>query len=184
MTPSSPPPRPDGPSVRNGTPPRRDVASHHVPPRVDSSHRRRRLDATLLAVVAIFLAGVVGAVAVGVAAPAPSRVAGPGPSSAGRPGFSDDVPAGPDGPYSFLEVTYVDGQREPVRWNPCQPIEYQLDVVHGPPETASAISEALDLATEASGLSFRFDGTTDHGSPRCATVGTCSTRSGRSTGRS
>ena len=134
-----------------------------MPPRVDTAHRRRRPDATLLTVLAIFLAGAIGAVAVGVAAPVPSQVAGPGPSSAGRPGFSDDVPTGPDGPFSFLAVTYVDGQREPVRWNPCQPIEYQLDVAHGPPETASAISGALDLASGASGISFRFDGTVDRG---------------------
>jgi hypothetical protein len=141
---------------------RRDVELRYVPPRVDAAHRRRRTDATLLAVLAIFLAGAIGAVAVGVAAPAvPGQVAGP--SSAGRPGFSDTVPTGPDGPYSFLTATYVDGQREPVRWNPCQPIEYQLAVVHGPAETASAISDALDLASQASGISFRFDGTTDHG---------------------
>jgi Matrixin len=163
VTPTWPPSRPDDPSVRIGTPPRRDVASHRVPPRVDTVHRRRRPDATLLAVLAIFLAGAIGAVAVGVAPTAPGQVAAPGPSSAGRPGFSDDVPTGPDGPFSFLAVTYVDGQREPVRWNPCQPIEYELDVVHGPPETASAISGALDLASGASGISFRFDGTVDRG---------------------
>jgi hypothetical protein len=131
-----------------------------VPPRVDTAHRRRRPDATLLTVLAIFLAGAIGAVAVGVAAPVPSQVAGPGPSSAGRPGFSDDVPTGPDGPFSFLAVTYVDGQREPVRWNPCQPIEYQLDVAHGPPGQLGDLG-ALDLASRASGISFRFDGTVD-----------------------
>jgi hypothetical protein len=162
---TTPPPRPDGPTSarRDATPPRRDVGHDHVPPRVDTAHRRRRSDATLLAVLAIFVAGAIAAVAVGVAAPAPGPVAGQTPSSAGQPGFFDTVPTSPDGPYSFLAATYVDGQREPVRWNPCQPIEYQLDIVYGPPETASAISAALDLASQASGISFQFDGTTDRG---------------------
>jgi hypothetical protein len=70
---------------------------------------------------------------------------------------------GPDGPYAFLAATYVDGQREPVRWNPCQPIEYELDVEHGPPETQEAISGALDLASMASGITFQYDGTTTQG---------------------
>lgn len=159
---SVPPPRPDG------VPGRPDAMRLAVPPRTDRRHRRRLpTDPTLIAVVAIFLSGAIVAGAIAVSSPAARPVPGApsgGPASgAAQPGITDIVPTGPDGPYAFLSATYVDGQREPVRWNPCQPIEYQVNEEHGPPETDGAIAGALELATAASGITFQFDGATTHG---------------------
>jgi hypothetical protein len=114
-------------------------------------------------VLAIFLLGAVVSVAIAVVGPGPMPIVAPETGGAGQPGIADVVPTDPDGPYSFLAPTYVDGERVPVRWNPCQPIEYQLNVEHGPPETVSAIQGAIGLASDASGITFRFDGSTDRG---------------------
>ena len=156
-----PPPRPDG------VPFRPDVSVPAVPPRIDHVHRaRRRADRTLVAVIAIFLGGAVVAASIAIASPAPGPLTSPSsgvPSGAGQPGLSGVVPMGPDGPYAFLAATYVDGQREPVRWNPCQPIGYELNVEHGAPGTRDAIAGALELASQASGITFQFDGTTPQG---------------------
>lgn len=158
VVPPGPPPRPDV------VPLRPDVG---VSTPTDHPHRgRRRTDRTLVAVLTIFLAGAIVAASIAIAAPAAGPVAAPSsavPSGVGQPGLSGVVPTGPDGPYAFLASTYVDGQRQPVRWNPCQPIGYELNVEHGPPETRNAIAGALDLASTASGITFRFDGTTTQG---------------------
>jgi hypothetical protein len=143
----------------DGVPRRPDVARPATPPRIGHSHSRRT-DPTLVGVLVIFLAGALAAATIAIAGPAPT-VAAPATAGTTGPGMADAVPTGPDGPFAFLAPTYVDGRREPVRWNPCQPIEYQVNVVHGPPETASAIEGAIRLASEASGIAFRFDGTTD-----------------------
>lgn len=151
------------PSRPDGVPTRPDVTSPVPPPRTDQAHRGRRTDPTLVGVLAIFLAGAVATAAIAIAGPRPTPLSQPGAAGPGQPGIADVVPTGPDGPYAFLAATYVGGQREPVRWNPCQPIEYQIDVDHGPPETATAIEDAIGLASRASGIAFRFDGTTDRG---------------------
>jgi matrixin len=157
------PPRPDGVPVRP------DAAVPAVPPRTDLRRGRRRTDPTLVGVLAVFLAGAIAAVAIAITAPAPGTVPSAGPpdgsssSGASQPGIADVVPTGPEGPYAFLAATYVDGRREPVRWNPCQPVEYQLNVEHGPPGTDHAIAGALALATKASGIAFESDGTTTDG---------------------
>jgi Matrixin len=161
--PFAPPARPDGVPVRP------DVARPAVPPRTDHiRRRRRRTDPVLAGVLSIFLVGAIVAASIAISAPVPAPVPAAGPSTAGspgagQPGIADVVPTGPDGPFAFLAATYVDGQRQPVRWNPCQPIEYELDVKHGPPATDEAISGALDLASRASGITFRYDGTTTRG---------------------
>ncbi|HEX3298926.1 MAG TPA: matrixin family metalloprotease [Actinomycetota bacterium] len=160
VVPLGPPPRPDG------VPFRPDVIVPAAPPRTDVHHARQRTDATLVGVLAIFLSGAVVAASIAIASPAPSPIVGPPttvPSGAGQPGLSGVVPMGPDGPYAFLAATYVHGQREPVRWNPCQPIGYELNVEHGPPGTQEAIRGALDLASTASGIDFQFDGSTIQG---------------------
>ena len=154
------PPRPDG------LPLRPDVARPAIPPRTDHLYRRRRSDPTLVGVLSIFLAGAIAVAAIAIDQPPPAPVPGApssAPGGAGQPGIADAVPTGPDGPYAFLAATYVDGQRVPVRWNPCQPIEYQVNEEHGPPETGDAIAGALALASDASGITFRSDGSTDRG---------------------
>src|SRR4051812_32638343 len=155
--PFAPPPRPDR------TPARPDGVFVAPAPRTDHAHRGRRTDPTLVGVVATFLAGAVAAAAIAIAAPASTEPSQPSTAEPGQPGIADAVPTGPDGPYAFLAATYVDGRREPVRWNPCQPIEYQVSLESGPPGTDDAISGALRLASAAAGVRFRFDGTTSRG---------------------
>jgi hypothetical protein len=93
--------------------------------------------------------------------PSPTPTALPSPTSGdGRPA---DVPTGPDGPYAFLDVTYVQGEREPVRWNPCEPIQYQVDLAAHPPGARAAIASAIDQTSLATGIAFHDDGATSVG---------------------
>jgi hypothetical protein len=56
-------------------------------------------------------------------------------------------------------VTYDDGHRVPVRWNPCQPIEYELEFDVRPPGARAAIRAAVDQTSLATGIPFQDDGT-------------------------
>jgi len=114
-------------------------------------------------VLTIFLAGAIVAASIAINGPAPTPAASPATGGAGQPGISDVVPTGPDGPYAFLGATYVDGQREPVRWNPCQPIEYQVELDVRPPGADAAIASAVAATSRATGISFHSDGTSTAG---------------------
>jgi len=144
MVPPGPtPPRPDGQ-------PRRPDAG----PRPDPSRPTKR-DASLVASIAIGVVSVLAAAAVLVVAPSPATVAPP------DPGASASVPTHPDGAFAFTDVVYRDGARVPVRWNPCQPIEYQLHLIDAPPGMRAAIQSAIDRTSEATGIPFVSDGDTD-----------------------
>ena len=105
-----------------------------------------------MAVVAIGVVSVMIAAGIVVAAPNPvPPVAGVSPSA---------IPTTPEGAYAFLETGFHDGVRVPVRWNPCQPIEYQIDLIDAPPGARDAIAAAIDRTSEATGLAFVFDGDT------------------------
>jgi hypothetical protein len=71
------------------------------------------------------------------------------------------VPTTADGAYVFSDATYRDGVRVPVRWNPCQAIEYQLDLIEAPRGARAAIQAAIDRTSEATGIAFTSDGDTD-----------------------
>jgi Matrixin len=58
-------------------------------------------------------------------------------------------------PYSFM-ATSSDGS--PVRWDPCSPIRYQVDLSGQPVSALQDIHEAVRRTAEASGLDFQFDG--------------------------
>jgi hypothetical protein len=132
-----------------------------LPPRPDVAHLhpRRRADRTIWVVAALFAAGAVVAAQIVVVAPGASPFA-PAPTRSTGAVDAQTVPTDPDGPYAFLEATYVDGQRVPVRWNPCQPIEYQLHLDDPPLGTAITIADAIRQASDATGIAFRSHGMT------------------------
>jgi len=144
--------------------------SNALPPRPDLGGRARpapaRRDPVLLTVVAIGLLAVVTAAAL-VIAPPDARVTRAHPSPAvshmpsptpTRSASHQAVPLGPGGAYAFLDATRLNGQRSPVRWNPCQPIEYQLQFEVRPPGARSSIAAAIEEASRATGIPFRYDG--------------------------
>jgi hypothetical protein len=88
---------------------------------------------------------------------APPGVAGATPTPSGGPEDHMD----PNGTYAFLGVTFWDGHWDPVRWNPCQPIEYQVDLEVTPPGADAAIDEAVAASSSATGIAFHDDGVTD-----------------------
>jgi hypothetical protein len=140
-----------------------------TPPRPDVpglAPTRSQRDPTLLLVIAIGLLSIALAVIVSVATPTPTvqhaRPTPPSPTpSASRSPSPAEVPTGPDGSYAFLGVTYVDGERVPIRWNPCQPIEYEVEYQVRPRGAGAAIRAAIDQTSSATGIAFRSDGLTD-----------------------
>jgi hypothetical protein len=129
------PPRADVPG-RPDAPARRD-GSRPAPP-------RWLLPVAIVSVLALF------AVA-GLAFDGGSR------DVAHRPG---SALSSPGEAYAFLdERTYV-GRRVPVRWNPCEPIEYQVNVEGAPSDALDEIQRATSRVTDATGIAFAFDGTT------------------------
>ena len=142
--PGSTPPRPEG------QPPRPDA-------RARSDHARAaRPDPTLLTSIAIGVVWLLAAAGVLLAVPAPAA-----PAAVPVPSGSAWAPTTPDGAYAFSDVTYRDGARVPVRWNPCQPIQYQLDLIEAPPGARAAIQAAIDRTSEATGIAFVSEGDTD-----------------------
>jgi hypothetical protein len=136
--------------------------SGHLPPRPDLTVPKVRRDPTVWVATALFLIGGLASAQLLVAPSAPP-VARPSehPSPDPRPSVdAATVPTGPDGAFAFLEATYVDGKRVPVRWNPCQPIEYQIDLEDAPPGTPSAIAGAVEQASAATRIPFRSLGAT------------------------
>jgi hypothetical protein len=144
-------------------PPRPDAASGG-----DTAAPKAGRDTVLLLVIAIGVVSALLAIVVTVATPTPTiRHARPTatpvvPSrTPARSPSSSAVPTGPRGAYAFLGATYVDGKRVPIRWNPCQPIEYQLEYQVRPPGAGTAIAAAIDETSSATGIAFRSDGRTD-----------------------
>lgn len=92
--------------------------------------------------------------------PGPSSVAG---ESAGRvpDRQSADVPnpVRPSSGGSWEFLNEYDG--EPVRHDPCTTIHYVVRVGSGPPDAIEIAREAVARVSDATGLSFVYDGTTD-----------------------
>ena len=135
MEPSPPgePRRPD-----NRLPPRPDIGWQLLPPPVYAPRRRRRggAVAVLAIVIAIGLIMTVGGLG-GVV------------DQAARPkGSSDD--------YRFL--AFANG--EPVRWNPCQPIHYVVNLSEAPGGSLGDVQEAIRRVSADTGIRFAFDGST------------------------
>jgi hypothetical protein len=66
--------------------------------------------------------------------------------------------SGGDPSYAFLERR-SDGK--PYRWEPCEPIHYEVNLDHAPVDAMRDVVEAIARVSEASGISFVLDGPTD-----------------------
>ncbi len=64
-----------------------------------------------------------------------------------------------NGHYRFFDTQ--PGSREPVAWNPCEPIHYVVNPDGAPDGWANLVADAADEVSAAAGLSFEYDGTTD-----------------------
>ena len=63
-------------------------------------------------------------------------------------------PSAHRGEYSFIEMM---GGR-PVRWNPCSPIHYVVNLTNAPPGSLDDVTAAVKTISDASGISFVYDG--------------------------
>lgn len=64
-----------------------------------------------------------------------------------------------DGSYSFIMGNGPgDG---PVRWNPCEPIHYVVNVGSAPPGSLNDVQEAVQRTSAATGIAFAYDGLTN-----------------------
>jgi hypothetical protein len=128
----SPPRRPD-----RQVPPRPDVGWWLLPPAVSAPRRRR--------------GGVFGVIAIvtGLAVLGSLGLLGNVVHEATRPKGSSDE-------YRFL----ASANGKPVRWNPCQPIHYVLNLSEAPDGSLQDVQEAIRRVTADTGIAFAFDGST------------------------
>ena len=111
----------------------------HLPPRPDLAaptppRRRRRWPIAIVAgLVASLLVAQVGAVT-----------------------WFDDRPETGDGEHAFIG-TSPDG---PYRWNPCQPIHYEVNLEHAPTGALEDVREAIARVSDVTGIGFVEDGET------------------------
>ena len=109
------------------------------------------------------VAGAIGAavalLALGLFVAAASRLLGDAPVAARTPAPTEtsSVLAQREGWEPWGERS--DGS--PVRWNPCEPIRWVLDVDEAPDQAREALSLAMARITAVSGLEFEFVGMTD-----------------------
>lgn len=128
-------------SVRLPPPPPPGIA---VPPRPDvpapvGRGRRRRWTALALTLIAFLVIAQVG-LAVWVR----DDEAGPAIATQAR------------GEYAFLNG----GTDDPYRWNPCQPIRYEVNLTSAPPGAMDDVREAVARISAATGIEFVEVGTT------------------------
>ena len=79
--------------------------------------------------------------------------------SADRGGIAGPPPGGSAGSYRFDYEDPLTG--EPVRFDPCEPIHYVINERSAPPWAVEDLHGAVERISEASGLSFQYDGVTD-----------------------
>lgn len=60
--------------------------------------------------------------------------------------------------YDFL---FLRAGGDPIRWNPCEPIAYEVNLAHAPEDALAIVEEAFRRTSQVSGVPFRFVGTTD-----------------------
>jgi Matrixin len=143
------PRRPD--AVRLWIPPRGDVPGRpDAPLRPDRRGRGRRWIGPVAVVSAVALVALVVVVTTSIHGGIGENTERPG-TAIGSPG---------DG-YAFLATRLEGGRRVPVRWNPCEPIHYQVNLDGAPEDALDEIRRASDRVTDATGIPFAYDGTTD-----------------------
>jgi hypothetical protein len=97
-------------------------------------------------VVATVVVGMLLAFVAGSVLSDPGWGSGPLPGAGGEPG------------YEFL---FVRANGDPIRWNPCDPVAYEVNLADAPEGALDLVQEAFARTTEVSGVPFRFAGTTD-----------------------
>jgi hypothetical protein len=120
-----------------GVPPRPDLAWRDLPPTVTPPVRRRGARGVVAVVMVMALLGSVG-------------VLGSVVNDLSRPHGSTSE-------YKFLATA----GGEPIRWNPCQPIHYVVNIAHAPAGSLEDVQQAVAKVSAATGISFTYDGTTD-----------------------
>ena len=68
--------------------------------------------------------------------------------------------AHPHGAYAFLQMRLYQSN-EPLRWNPCEPIQYQVNTANAPADAVAEVAAVTARVTQATGVPFEFDGTTN-----------------------
>ena len=128
---SPPPRRPD-----HEPPGRPDLAWTSLPPTVGPPRRRRGLAAVVAILTTVAVLGSLGLVG----------------------GVVQDLsrPKGSSDEYHFLAT--VGGH--PVRWNPCQPIHYVVNLREAPPGSLPDVEEAIRRVSVDTRIPFVFDGST------------------------
>jgi hypothetical protein len=129
-SPSGVPRRPD-----TWVPPRPDVGWLLLPPAVSTPRHRRGL-AVIAIVTALAVFGSIGVLGNAVNEAARSK------------GSSNE--------YRFL--AFASGK--PVRWNPCQPIHYVINLSEAPEGSLQDVQEAVRRVSADTGIAFTFDGMT------------------------
>jgi len=64
-----------------------------------------------------------------------------------------------NGHYKFFDTQ--PGSDDPVAWNPCEPIHYLVNPDGAPDGWEDVVDEGVAEVSDAAGLSFEYDGTTD-----------------------
>jgi hypothetical protein len=129
----SPPGEPRRPDTQ--VPPRPDVGWTLLPPAVQAPRRRRTL-AVIAIVTSLAVFGSLG-------------LLGSAVNQVTRPKGSSDE-------YRFLATA----AGEPVRWNPCQPIHYVVNLTEAPSGSLGDVQEAIRRVSVDTGIPFIFDGST------------------------
>lgn len=120
---------------------------------------------SLGSVLAVLLGAVLAAVAVvswavrGPSAP----LATPPPPDAGSSAIADASTsrAEPDPTRDGYDVWARNSDGTPVRWNPCEPVEWVFNPAGAPPGVQIDLDRAVGEISAATGLRFRYRGTTD-----------------------
>ena len=87
--------------------------------------------------------------------PAPTTSAPSAPAPSPAPA-SAQAGANPNS-YAFA---LTNSDNTPIRWNPCASIHYVTNLAEAPSTAAGDVTQALRMLSDATGLSFIFDGTT------------------------
>jgi len=61
-----------------------------------------------------------------------------------------------EGSYRFIG----EAAGAPIRWNPCEPVRYEVNLANAPEGALAVVHEAFDRTAEVTGIEFRFEGTT------------------------
>ncbi len=73
--------------------------------------------------------------------------------------YEQSQPAPASAGYGFL-LTQNSSSNVPVRWNPCQAINYELNLQYAPANGQSLVQQSLAEITNATGIQFNYVGTT------------------------